>query len=489
MPAKSKILKNIQMVLLARDLAGGASTTVGAAGVAAGATVVPVTATNTFAAGDTVRIGAGENLELGVVDSVQAGVSITLEEPLVYPHVGGEAVVEQAAYDLGDVSDGGVTVTGSSQSTDVQVATRRLVFTTLNGYVDLTAEFALPGFTLDNFAVACGIPYDRIAGDGSTATPFSLATDGNDFGNEQNQSLIVIGVTQDGTPIRVELWGVDFDYTQFSAQLRRGQLATISVRAMAAAGGVASTNASAYVPNATHRASKGSVFDALEEVGFFADATVGPLATTIDTPVAAGQRVISLANVTNLVAGDWLRIGTGDTVEFHQVQAVDGAAKDVTLRTPLLRAQAVGVAAVRQQLVPIGGVSEDGVTLAVTGSVDPIRLATNRMSAGLRLGNAAVTLSFATTEYSLTNIARAFGIPASEIAGGRVPIGRKVGLARIDGAYVRGVLQNGTTAWINVWGCSQDVSNVAMVLNGQGAPPALPIALKPASGLHLLQVA
>ena len=104
-------------------------------------------------------------------------------------------------------------------------------------------------------------------------------------------------------------------------------------------------------------------------------------------------------------------------------------------------------------------------------------------------GEGVTTLSFATTEYSLTNIARAFGIPASEIAGGRLPIGRKIGLARIDGAYVRGVLQNGTTAWINVWGCSQDVSNVAMALNGQGAPPALPIALKPASGLHLLQVA
>jgi hypothetical protein len=485
MPAKAKILKQLSTVYLVRDLgAGGGSTTINGAGAAKGQAVVPVAATANLTAGDTVRIGAGEELELGVISSVSAGVSITLADNLTYDHAVGEAVVEQVAYDLGDVTDGGVTTNAAAQTTDVATANRRLVYTVLNGNVDLTAEFALPGFTPFALAVACGLPLSAISGTGTASAPLSLATDGSDFGAEQNQSLIVIGLTQDGSAVRVELWGVDFDYTGISVQLRRGQLASVPVKAVAAAGGVVTTNASAYVANTSQRPGKGKVFDALAEVGLFADATTGPLATTSTAPVAAGATVVPFTAVTNLVAGDWVKVASGETVEFHRVESI--ATLNVTFKTKLLRAQASGVALVRQQLVSFGGVHEDGATLSVGGSVEPIRLANKRMSAGLKLGSATTALAFGVVDLTLANFARALGIPQSAIASNRLPIGANIGTATVEGLYVRGVQQDGATVWVNVWGCAQDVSAFALALAQTGVA-RLPISLKPSSGLHLLQ--
>lgn len=482
MPAKNKVLKQISTVLLVRDQPAGGNTTINGAGAAAGQKVIPVASTNTFAVGDTIRVGSGDELELAVVTAIAAGVSLTVADNLTYTHVVGEAVVEQAAYDLGDITDGGVTVGGSGQTTDVQTANRRLVFTVLNGYVDLTAEFGLPGLTIQNLAFAVGAPLASVLGDGSAATPYAYASDGSDFGGEQNQSLICIGVLQDGSVVRAELWGVDFDYTGISVQLKRGQLASVPVKAVAAAGGLITTNASAYVANTTYRAGKGKVFDALVEVGAFADATAGPLATTLTAAVAAGVAVLPLTSVTNLVVGDWVRITTGETVEFHQVQAIN--ALNVTLKDKTYRAFANGAAVVRQQLVPFGGVSEDGVTLQIGGSVEAMHVATKRMSIGLRLGPAVVTLSLAITDLSLANWAKAFGIPAAAIANNRLPVNSNIGTTQTDGIYAKGLLQDGTTIWIQVWGCSQDVSQASIAL-AQTGMPALPVKYKPASALFL----
>lgn len=483
MSAKQKVLDRLDKLFLVRDAAAGGDTTLDGA-AAAGQKVVPVTSDTGFAVGDTVRVGDGEKLELGVVASVQAGVSITLADNLTYDHEIGEDCVEQTVYDMGDVSDGGVTVTGNGETTDILSAMRRLVFAIANGYVDLTAEFSFPTFTLPNFAVALGMSFGSVKGAGTASSPFSLASDGNEFGEEKNQSLIAIGLTEDGAPIRVELWGVDFDYTGISVQLRRGQAAPISVKAVAAAGGVATTNASAYIANVTKKATKGDVFDALEEAGVFEDDVAGGI-STLANAAAKGDTVIDVAVGDGADFDDetWVRIGSGDTVEFHQI---DGIASDaITLKTPLLRDQAVGVAVVQQTLTKLAGVSEDGVTLAVGGTVTPIRIAENRLSIGLKLGNATVTISFALVSYSLANLARAFGIDVDQITNNRLPLGNKIGTATIDGLYVRGVLKDGTVFWINSWGNSQDVSNVAAAFTQQGVP-ALPLAVKPASGLHLI---
>lgn len=480
MPAKAKVFKQLSTVLLMQDQSGGLVTTVNAL-AAAGQKVLLVPNTTGIANGDTVRIGAGELLELGVVASFIAATSITLADNLTYDHQIGDDVVEQNAYDLGDVTDAGATVTGAANTSDVLSAMRRLVYTILNGYVDLGATFSLPGLTLQNLAFALGVPQTNVSGSGAALTPFFYATDGTDFGGSQNNSLIIMGLTQDGTPLRVELWGVDFDYTSFSIQLKRGVLASIPVK-VTATGALFTTNASAYVANTTLRAVKGKVLDALQEVGFFADATVGPLATTTTALANAGASVLALTSATNLVANDWLKVGAADTVEFHQIASIAGL--NITLKGKLLRAQAAGVAVVREQNVAFGAVSEDGATLACTGTVVPLRIATRRTGIGLKLGSAAMTLSFAVIDYTLANIANAFGVPASAIASGRVPLGSLIGSQTVQGMYVRGITQDGTIVWLTVWGCSQDVSSIAVAMTQQNVP-ALPVKLKPASGLQL----
>lgn len=483
MAAKDKVLKSLQQVLLMRDLAGGGNTTIGTAAAKAQNTVLVPSTTN-FAVGDTVRVGSGEQVELAVVSTVNAGVSLVMADPLTYDHAVGEPVVEQVGYDLGDIAEGGVTVNANAQTTDVGVATKRLAFTTLAGYSDLTAAFALPTITLQNLAIALGIAFTKIAGNGSASTPYSLVTDGSEISGEQNQSIIAIGVAMDGTVIRVELWGIDVDYTGLSLALSRGNLASVPVKVMGA-GGVATTNASAYVANTTIKPTKGKVFSELSEVGLFADATVGPLSTSFSGAPAAGAIVLPLSSVTNLVAGDWLRIGSGDTVEFHRVESI--AALNVTIKTPIYRAGHGADSVVRQVLVPFAAPSADGVTLSVAGSVETIRAGNRRMSIGFKPGAAITTLSFAVIDFLLANFARALGIPQAKIVGGRLPLtGDVISTDVVQGAYMKGLLQSGETQWINVWGCSQDVSNFAAQLTNSGTP-SLPIAFKPASGVHFIQ--
>lgn len=483
MGAKDKVLKQLQQVLLVRDQTGGAATTLGAA-AAAGQKVLTVPSTTSVANGDTVRVGSGETMELGVVASFVANTSITLADNLTYDHAVGEAVVEQTAYDVGAIAEGGVTVNGAAQTTDVGVATQRLAYTTLNGYTDLTAQFALPTITPENLAIALGIAFSKITGAGTAASPYQLATDGSEFCGEQNQSLIAIGIAMDGSVLRVELWGVDADYTGLSLQLSRGQLASVPVKLVASAGGVVTTNASAYVANTAKTPAKGKVFDALSEVGLFTDGTAG----TLNANAAAAATTMSTATNLGVAAGDWVRVGAGNTVEFHRVDSVTGAGPyNIALRTPLYRAHANGEAIAKQVLVPFAAPSQDGVTLEVSGSVEMIRTAVRRLTAGLKPGAATTTLRFGVIDFLLANFARALGIPQAKIVGGRLPLtGDTIATDTVQGAYVRGLTQDGWTCWVNVWGCAQDISNFAAQLTNTGTP-ALPIALKPASALHFIQ--
>ena len=484
MAAKDKVLKQLSQVLLVRDSTGTfGSTTIGAAGAAKGQTVIPVPSTTNFGLNDLVRVGSGETMEIGVVASFVANTSITLADNLTYDHVPGEAVVEQTAWDLGDVTDGGVDVNGNAQTTDVGVATKRLAYTILNGYTDLTAAFGLPSPALYSLCAALGIDFAKITGAGTAASPYALVTDGSEISGAQNQSLIAIGVAMDGSVLRVELWGIDVDYTGFSMPLARGQLASVPVKVLAAAGGVVTTNASAYVANTANRPAKGKVFDALVEIGLFADTgTTSVLASN----GAAGATGVQFSTG-GFAAGDWVRFGSGDTVEFHRLNSITDASNAV-LKTPLYRAQASGTAVVKQSQTPFAAPAPDGATLNIAGGVDQIRIATRRLTAGLRPGSAVTSLSFSVIDFILANFARALGIPAAKIVGGRLPLtGDVIATDIVQGAYVKGLLQDGTTMWVNVWGCSQDVSSFAAKLTNSGSPAALPIAFKPASGIQIQQ--
>lgn len=487
MPAKTKIVKKVHAVYLHRDKPSGGGSTTLAAAAAAGATSISLTANTNFANGDTVRVGAGEEMELVKINGAITGAgpySAPLESPLTYAHAAGEAVVEQTTYDVGDIEGGGVSVRHQGQSTDVPVATKRLAYTILNGFSDLAAEFRLPGLSLYSFAHATGMLLSAITGSGTVADPRVLATDGNQFNGDTNLGLTLICELMDGSYVAIELWGVDIDYTGIDLQLVRGVLASIPVRCVAAAGGVATTTLPTYTLDTSIRPDKGFVFDALTEVGIFVPETSSAGSSTVAVAAAAAQKTVQLAAVTNFVAGEVAKLNTGDLAEYHEINSV--SAPNILLRSPLFRTQPVGATVVEYKRQVFGGISQDGVRLGVGGSVENLRLGTRKMGIGIRGGAATMTLGFGVVDLTLANIAYAMAIAQSQISGGRLPITpSNINGSPIDGAYLKGLLQNGSTVEIRAWGCSQNI-NEFLAQWAQSGTPSLPLLLRPASGLQLL---
>lgn len=493
MANKNKVLKQVNTVLLLRDMASGGGVTTLTADAAPTATSVSLTSNTNFSAGDTIRVGSGSDLELAVISGALTGAGpyvANLVEPLLKQHYNGDAVVEQSAYDLGDITDNGVDVSITSQGTDVQVATKRLAFTRLNGYADLEMAFALPTVTLEGIAFVLGIPLSKVVGNGSSWTnPKALITDGSDISSEANCSLVCIGVTMDGTPFRAELYAVDPDYTGFSVKLQRGTLASVPGKFIAGGGGCISQNASSYVANTTYRPNKLKTFDALSEAGVFIPQVIGtPLNTTVAAPTtvenSAGQKLLNVLSGTNATVGTWIKIDTGSSVEFHRIASK--ATNTLTLDTNLYRTITTGVAVVEQAMSPFATISTNGVTLAIQGSVDKIQEATTRLAIGTKPGNAKVTASMAFIDFVLASFARAAGIDPAQVANGRLLLGNNIGIAQIDGVYIKGTLQDGTTAWFIMWGCAQDVSNLTAKMNNTGTPE-LAATWLPSSGLQLMQ--
>lgn len=483
MPTKNKIIKQLNTVLLLRDKAASGLVTTTSGATAAGVSSLPVAGVVNAAVGDAVRVGSGDTLEVGIITNAVS--PLTFADPLTYAHAAGEPVVSQTAYDLGDVSDSGITITTAGQATYIPVSTRRLNFATLDGYLDMRAEFSLPTASLYNLAFATGTPLSAITGNGATITPFAFNTDGNIFGTELNQSLIAIGTRMDGTTVRIEMWNVDFDYTAYTMRLARGVVASTPFRAIASAGGVITDNASAYAKATTFRPSKGKVFDYLQEVGIFVDETTAPITTTSTGTANAGQPVLTIAAGAP-TAGMWFRVGAvgSDTVEYHRVSSF--ATLNITFVDNLLRAIPAGTPVVQQKLVPLSGITEQGVTFAIGGSVDMLRSAVARLAVGMKPGDASPVVSLALMDISLSNFAYAMGIPQAAIVGGRLPMNTNVATSSIDGFYVRGILQSGEQAWITCWGCEQDVSSIATAIAARGVA-SIPLSLRPASGVGFLQ--
>lgn len=492
MANKNSLFKSLTSALLCRDMAAGGGNTTLLAAAAKGASIISLTSGTNFSVGDTVRVGTGSALELVTLAAGQISPLFATQEPLAKAHAIGEAVVEQSAYDLGDITDAGVIVDPTRATTDINVATKRLVFGIILGYGEVTAAFTLPTLTLENIAFALGIPLSKVVGTGaSSITPKHMITDLTDIALETNISLVCTGVLMDGTPCRAELWGAEPDYTGFSVNLRRGTLAGVPAKYVATAGGRVSNNASAYVANTTFRPTKGKVFDSLQEVGVFVTGpTQGGTAAATTIAAASGgsnvpaQPLISVAASTNMAVGDWLKLGSADTVEFHRIASIAGT--QVTLDTNLLRAQAVGVAVLEQTLTPFANIGPDGVTLAISGNTDQLREATQVFPIGLRAAIAKAVLSFPILDYTVAAIARAMGLDPATIVGNTFALDNTLGANLTDGVYCRGILSDGTTAWIVVAGCSQDVGATAMTMVSTGQP-VIPTSWVPASNVLLMQ--
>jgi hypothetical protein len=484
MAAKSKFIRRLRSAYLALDKTGTAANTTLSANAAAGATSFTITSATNLAIGDAIRVGEGETCELVHVSNLVT-TTVTPSKPLRHAHLSGEAVVEQTVFDLGDVEQQGATVSVNGETSDLLVATKRLAFAILNGYVDLRAEFSLPTLSLYSFAIATGMPLSSVSGSKTTAAPLHLTTDGNEFGSVQNATLVLSAVLMDNSIVTHEIFGGDADYSAVSVPFVRGQPATLACRFTASAGGRAYTGAPPYTVDTSIRPSKGDVFSGLSEVGFFGDLGGGASTTVATATAAAGQSVVELASTTGIGQGDVLRFGSGDTVEYHAVESI--ASPNVTLRTKLFRDQVVGTAVVEQERLTFGGVAPGGVTLTTGGSVESLRVATSPLTVGTRPGNALVTLALSLQDVTLANVARALGIPQSDISGGLMNIGENVNTSPLESLYLRGINQSGDTVEVQAWGCSQQIAYA--LRKASTGEMAFPITVRPGSALQMQQAA
>lgn len=484
--AKENLIRRPTLLVLFRDAFGGTplSSTLAAA-AAAGATTITV-ASGTNAKVGPIRIGAGEQLERADVTNV-AGAVLTLARPLRFAFDVDTPVVEQVAYNLGDV-DGDVSVSVSQESSDQQSAMRLLPFTILRGNLSIGMAARLLGTTIANFAVACGIPYQRITGAGTAASPTVMATAFEDVDSVEHASLAVVSRKNNGSLTLHELWSLSTDFTGVAIQAARAQNGAIPLSVMGLSAFLqydlapgASAPFAASVVN-TFRGSKGNVFRELREVGVF-ERTGATATVNMGGGGAAADAVsVTLSGaISGVVAGDFVAFNADDLVEIHQVQT---AGATLTLRTPLLRAQANGTVVQKVTKVPFFTVAPGGVSLNLGGSTAPIVSELRDLPIGMQPGSVQATLSFNTMDMLAANIARALGVPVSAIIGNAVLLSQLIAARVLDGVYAEGVTQDGRWLRMVAWGTTQEVQGATIALGSQ-APAQLPFVVRPSSGLQL----
>jgi len=209
-------------------------TTVGTAGVA-GATTIEVASAANFTDGDVIRINVRDRLEINQIEGAPA-TTMPLRFPLMYNHAIGAQVIEQEAFDLGNILDAGARVTFSGDHNPVNAATKRLVTAYLTGHAEIMAEFELLGFALENLAVAVGMAESNVGGSGTSAAPTTLAITADDFNTENDLSWRFTGATKQGEVVLLDLMATEVDFSSVNFAMQRGTPAPIPVRAKATSG-------------------------------------------------------------------------------------------------------------------------------------------------------------------------------------------------------------------------------------------------------------
>jgi hypothetical protein len=181
--------------------------------VTAGDTVISVVSETDFGAGDLLRIGSGNSIEVGEVESTAAG-SITLVSGALIDHAVGEAAVEQVKVDLGDVSEDGVTRETSVDRNEFRVSTQAGVYATLITSANARLSWNLVNHSLENVLASLGIDETGIAGGGIVADPDVAHVDPDAYNELQNHSLYLTGALKDGTTFEIRGFGADFDANQ-----------------------------------------------------------------------------------------------------------------------------------------------------------------------------------------------------------------------------------------------------------------------------------
>lgn len=189
-----------------RDVAAGASTTLSAAVLAGAATFSVVSAVGIIA-GDLLRIDSNDKIEEVVVDSVAANV-ITPRDVIEFDHTAGMAVVEREKVNTGDVTDQGVAVQTTESSNTLNSSTKKGKILRLVSNAEHTFGWSVHNHSLENVAIAHGIPETRITG-GTGGKPKRLVVSHKALSTLKNVSVYFIGTREDGKKVELQGWGAD----------------------------------------------------------------------------------------------------------------------------------------------------------------------------------------------------------------------------------------------------------------------------------------
>ncbi len=482
MAIKSTFIRRPTQLVAFRDATGSVLNSTTTLAYAAGVSSITVVSGTNAIIGP-ARINNGEDIERIDITNV-AGAVLTLARPLRRSHAIGVQVVAQVAEDVGDV-DGDVTLTMSRESTDQFSSMRFISFGKLIGNASGSFAARILGTTVENFALCCGIPRTSIVGPGtSLAAIKTFTTDFSTVDSVNDLSLAVVSTRQDGTSTVFEFWGVNMDYTQVSMQLARAQNGAVPMRAALIGAAAQFDAAPVFIASQAFRATKGKLFKELTGVGVVSDAAVA--ATTVGTAAAAGATTLVVADATNILNNDWIVVAAEDQLEVHWV--LSKAVNTLTLRTPLLRAQAVGVRVIKALRTPFGAVAQGGATFNVGGSTTPIIVENRILPVGMQAQNAQAGMTFAVHDLNQPAIARALGIPQSAISANGLLLSEALLSSSIQAIYLEGVTQDNTVCILTLWGCTQDLANFSIALGGQN-PTSMPYSVQPSSGVQFVQYA
>lgn len=482
MAIKSTFIRRPTQLVAFRDATGSVLNSTTTLAYAAGVSSITVVSGTNAIIGP-ARINDGEDIERIDITNV-AGAVLTLARPLRRSHAIGVQVVAQVAEDLGDV-DGDATLTMSRESTDQFSAMRFISFGKLIGNASGSLAARLLGTTVENLAFCCGIPRTSIVGPGtSLAAIKTFTTDFSTVDSVNDLSLAIVSTRQNGTSTVFEFWGVNMDYTQVSMQLARAQSGAVPMRAVLIGAAAQFDAAPVFVASQSFRATKGKLFKELTGVGVVSDAAVA--ATTVGTAAAAAATTLIVADATNILANDWIVVGAEDQLEVHWV--LSKATNTLTLRTPLLRSQAIGVRVIKALRTPFGAVAQGGATFNVGGSTTPIIVENRILPVGMQAQNAQASMTFSVHDLTLAAIARALGIPQSAISASGLLLSEALLSSTIQGIYLEGVTQDNTVCILTLWGCTQDLANFSIALGGQN-PTSMPYSVQPSSGVQFVQYA
>lgn len=209
--------------------------------------------------------------------------------------------------------------------------------------------------------------------------------------------------------------------------------------------------------------------------GYISDAGGGGN-STLSAATAIGATTAVVVSATGFLAGDLVRIGTGNQLEENIVDSI--ATNTLTLRSPLVYAHAIGEAAMERQKVVTGEVADSGVKISTTAAVNKLKTATTKGVYLTMYTDADYMVEWQVVNHSLENVATMHGMPEAAITGtGTTNSPRRLVTTMANlmtvtniSTFLIGHRNDGVTQEVQVWNVDLTPTGDRTYVTGSGVP-------------------